>query len=343
MTEPEKHRRAVIGSATNFWLHSSRTNRFDLTHPSKPTASPIKPRLDLNTTTTPITVDPAKTALVIIDMQNFFLSSAFGRSKGAGHAAAIQLEQYAVPAARKAGIQIIWLNWGLTVEDVSSMPPSVKRAFGFEAVPDDEDESVMHAHTAHGNDEFTEREDGAGAIGVDKYGSPRHVGGAALLENGKDGRIYKGLGSRCGRLLVDGQGEIDAGGLLMRDSWNAALFPPLDALYEEGAKLERKPDVWLHKNRMSGLWGATTMCQEFLEKEGIRTLLFTGVNTDQCVSGTFTDAFSKGYDCVMLSDGCGTSSPEYAQQCIEYNAGKTWGFVMSCEDLAKGVDNMVGS
>jgi nicotinamidase-related amidase len=72
--------------------------------------------------------------------------------------------------------------------------------------------------------------------------------------------------------------------------------------------------VWLHKNRMSGMWGASTMCEEFLKKEGIRTLLFTGVNTDQCVGGTYQDCFSKGYDCVLLSDGCGTTSPEFSQQ-----------------------------
>ena len=71
-------------------------------------------------------------------------------------------------------------------------------------------------------------------------------------------------------------------------------------------------DVWVHKNRMSALWGAGTELEMFLEKEGIRTLLLTGVNTDQCVGGTLQDAFSKGYDCVLLGDGAGTSSPAHA-------------------------------
>ncbi len=35
---------------------------------------------------------------------------------------------------------------------------------------------------------------------------------------------------------------------------------------------------WIHKNRMSGMW-TTTACADFLEKEGTRTVLFTGVNT----------------------------------------------------------------
>ncbi|KAL1305843.1 hypothetical protein AAFC00_004000 [Neodothiora populina] len=333
-----EHRNAVIGNSDNFWLHSSKANRFDLTHPSSPTAAPITPRLNLTTSTTPIAVDPNKTALVIIDMQNFFLSEAFGRKRGPGHAACDKLEKYAIPAARNAGIQVIWLNWGLTDEDVATMPPAVKRAFGFEAVPEPEEGTVDMIRQESGA-LFTGRI--SNGIGVDKDGSPRHQGDSVLLENGKDDRIYKGLGSDCGTITLPNGNDIQAGRLLMRDSWNAALHPPLDKIYEEGCRSSYKPDVWCHKNRMSGMWGATTPCELFLEQHGIRTLLFTGVNTDQCVSGTFTDAFSKGYDCVLLHDGCGTTSPDFAQQCIEFNAAKTWGFVVGCEDLAIGVDEML--
>lgn len=88
------------------------------------------------------------------------------------------------------------------------------------------------------------------------------------------------------------------------------------------------------------MWGASTDLQEFLDQKGLRSLLFAGVNTDQCVSGTLTDAFSKGYDCILLSDGAGTTSPEYAQQCIEYNAARTYGFVSDCKSLAEAVENM---
>lgn len=87
--------------------------------------------------------------------------------------------------------------------------------------------------------------------------------------------------------------SVDAGRLLMRHTWNAALYPPLDRIYEEGRQLQENQDVWIHKNRMSAMWGAKTDLEEFLEKEGLRTLFFTGVNTDQCVGGTLTDAFSK--------------------------------------------------
>ena len=70
----------------------------------------------------------------------------------------------------------------------------------------------------------------------------------------------------------------------MRDTWNEALYPPLDSAFEEGSKLMDVLDVWIRKNRMSGMWGGSTMCEEFLDDHGIRSLLFASVNTDQCLS-----------------------------------------------------------
>lgn len=136
------------------------------------------------------------------------------------------------------------------------MPPAVLRAFGFEG------------------------QQGDAKVPIDKHG---RVGG------------YKGMGSEMGMVKDAESGvKIDAGRLLMRDQWNSALLPPLDKIYEEGRKLDKKPDVWIHKNRMSGIWTATAL-GDFLDKEGIKTVLFTGVNTDQCVGGTYQDCFSKGY------------------------------------------------
>ncbi|KAF2819407.1 Isochorismatase hydrolase [Ophiobolus disseminans] len=319
-TLPTKpHRKALIGSPSNFWLHSSQAG-FDLTHPSGPSTPTEGPTITIQTTNTPITIAPSNSALVIIDMQNFFLSPAFGRRRGAGHSACDQLIQHAIPAARKAGIRIIWLNWGLTDEDVRNMPPAVKRAFGFFAVPAD-------IQFKAGGEAFGDHPE---SVTLNSHGNTTERSSA-----------YKGLGANCGILKLDGK-EVDAGKLLMRDQWNAALYAPLEPIYQEGIQLPHNPDVWIHKDRMSGLWGAKTACEEFLEKEGIKTLLFAGVNTDQCVGGTLTDAFSKGYDCILLSDGCGTTSPEYAQKCYEYNGAGTYGFVTSCEGFAKGVEAWSG-
>ena len=132
-------RHALIGSPEgNFWIHHS-DHGFDLTHPPSPDAPPVLPRLPLQTTTSQIAIDPAKSALVVIDMQNFFLSENIGRpADGKGLQAAWKLAEDAIPAARRAGIQIIWLNWGLTHEEVKNMPPATLRAFGFSSVPADD-------------------------------------------------------------------------------------------------------------------------------------------------------------------------------------------------------------
>ncbi|KAI7205309.1 Isochorismatase hydrolase [Hortaea werneckii] len=307
----------VIGNNSDIWFYSSTTG-FDLTRPTHPQSSPVTPCVTIQTTTSPVTIDPLKSALVIIDMQNYFLSPAFGRSRGAGHESLDQLVNHAIPAARAAGIRIIWLNWGLTDQEIDDLPPSVSRAFGFEVWSADAEET----------DSVTTRAKGAG-VAVNKHGEMNKT------------RCYKGLGSPCGIVQDPASGrEIDAGRLLTRGAWNSDLYPPLDEIYREGSRLAARPDVWIHKNRMSGMWGAKTECEEFLEREGIKTLLFSGVNTDQCVGGTYTDSFSKGYDSILLSDGAATTSPLFAQQCIEFNAANTWGFSTTCKALAEGVAAM---
>lgn len=273
------HRKAVIGNPKgSFWLYDS-TKGFDLTHPPTPTSPPIQPSVTFKTTTLDVTIDPRKTALCIIDMQNFFLSPSLGRPKdGKGLLAQQRLLQYAIPAARKAGIRIMWLNWGLTDEEVSNMPPATLRAFGFETVEAFQFESYEQvekkqaAIDSHGVNEGCDK---LAADGVE----------AKIETSGKNPRIYKGLGTDIGPVKLEDGSTTEGGRLLMRDTWNADLTPELSAAYKEG--LDAKvPDVWIHKNRMSGLWGPSTECTDFLEKDGIRTLLFAGVNTDQCVGGS---------------------------------------------------------
>ena len=282
----------IIGSPENFWLLYP--TGYDLTHPATPTSPPIRPSLALATTTSNITIDPAKTALVIIDMQNFFLSSAlFNRSPphappcSPGLIAADRLVTHAIPACRKASIPVIWLNWGLMEQDLTAMPPAILASFARKSV----------------------------GLGGD-------LGEVNLHLEAKEG---------------EGEGKpIKAGRALMRGEWNSELYPPL------AAAVEWDKDVLVHKNRISGFWGGYTAVELVLQTKGVKTLLFAGVNTDQCVAGSLQDAFAKGYDCLMLSDGCATTSPEFAQRCVEWNCERGWGFVLSCEGLREGVERMVG-
>lgn len=277
-TDPS-HRKAIIGDpkSSTFWLYDS-TKGFDLTHPPTPTSPSPTPNFAIPTTTVPVTIHAPKSALVIIDMQNFFLSPSLGRPKDSkGLVAQQQLLQYAIPAARKAGVRIIWLNWGLTDEEIAAMPPSTLRAFGFETVLASEFESYstvaqkQAAIDSHGVNE-----------GCDKF--------AKVETSGKNPRLYKGLGTDIGPVTLKEDGTTVQGGrLLMRDTWNADLTPELKRSYEVDGPSSSPPDVWIHKNRMSGLWGASTACTDFLDKEGIQTLFFAGVNTDQCVGGSLQD------------------------------------------------------
>ena len=321
-TDSKLHRKAIIGNVNDdFWVYDSEKG-FDLTRPSPPTASLIPEAITLETTTSPITIDPSISALVVIDMQNFFLSTALGRpadSKGLKSQDA--LLKHVIPAARKAGIQIVWLNWGLSDEDLQRFPPGVFRAFGFSTLPANEFDNLYSSR--------------GGAV-KDPHAAE------TLCDNdlGQDSRTYKGLGQSLGEVKLPDGSQISAGRMLMRDQWNTELSPPLQESFEDSLSTS-KPDVWLHKNRITGLHLPASPAGQYFQDQGIKTLIFAGVNTDQCVNGTMTDAYAHGYDCIMLTDGCATTSPDGAQDCVEYNIAKLMGFALDCEGFGRDVKGSI--
>lgn len=296
----------IFGSSDNFWFWSAHRG-WDLTHPASRDAEPFASGMLLECDISNVTIDPGKTALLIIDMQNYSVSkSLYGDVPTQYTHAEDTITQFAIPAARKAGIQIIWLNWGLTEDDVSSLPPNVMRVFGW-APNSDENQGA----TVYGDDHFSN-------VGE----SPRRGG----------------LGTDMGEVTLDDGVKIQAGRALMRDTWNAAIHDPLMPIFEEGQKASR-PDVLVHKDRNSGLWNDHSALHEYLKREGIRTLLFTGMNTDQCVISTLLDAQARCFDTIFLRDGCATNSPDYAQQSAEYNCRRPLGFLSSCKALAQAVSD----
>jgi nicotinamidase-related amidase len=56
---------------------------------------------------------------------------------------------------------------------------------------------------------------------------------------------------------------------------------------------------------------------------GITTHLFASVNTDQYVLATVKDTSTNFFDTILLKDGCGTTSPEYARQMADFNCQKS--------------------
>lgn len=276
----------VIGGKDNFWIWSE-AGGFDLTHPPQPTSPPVYPRLPLVTTRSLVTVDLGKSALVVIDLQNYFLSPAMGRPAGSlGLQLVDKLVVDVLPACRKAGMPVVWLGWGLTDDDVDGMPPNIARAYTLRL-----DTNFVPGRQAPG-----------------------------------------GLGAEIGPVQLEDGRTVDGGHVLMRGQWNTAFDRRLVAA-------ARPEDIWVSKNRHSGFWGGTDV-EAVLVSHGIRTLFFSGANLDQCVATSAIDAYAHGWDCLLLSDACATTSPDFARQCVEFECAVGWGFVLTCQQLADGIDNI---
>lgn len=91
-------------------------------------------------------------------------------------------------------------------------------------------------------------------------------------------------------------------------------------------ELEVGPDdVRVAKFRMSGF--PDTPLASILRNLDVTTLLFAGVNLDQCVMCTLQDANFLGYDCLLLEDCTATTSPDFCRDASLYNIRQCFGFV----------------
>ncbi|KAF9457071.1 Isochorismatase hydrolase [Collybia nuda] len=206
-----------------------------------------------------IRIDTKASAMVIIDMQNFFLHPELRRHPTG--LACVDSILSVLPIIRSSGIKVLWVNWGLTEHELQTIPPSLCRSF---------------------------RKNG-------------HSGGFGSQLPGKFGR------------------------LLMRDEVNSELYGQLQSEYFKGKAAGT--DFWINKNRMSGLWGYQTALDLYLKENGISTLLFGGVNADQCVLGTVVDAYSRGYDCILVQDATATTSPDGGLSNFIHNTTNSYGYV----------------
>lgn len=114
--------------------------------------------------------------------------------------------------------------------------------------------------------------------------------------------------------------------VLERGSWAAAVVDEL--AIEPG-------DVRVDKYRMSGFWD--TELDSILRNLGVATLLFAGVNADQCVLATLMDANFLGYDTLLVEDCTATTSPEYCWQATLYNVRQCFGFSVTSIDLIRAL------
>jgi nicotinamidase-related amidase len=125
-----------------------------------------------------------------------------------------------------------------------------------------------------------------------------------------------------------GLGDTIPGGapILREGSWGAQIVEEL---------VPDKDDIRVTKYRYSGFWD--TPLDTILRNLGITTLFFAGVNADQCVMTTLQDAMFLGYDCILVEDCVGTTSPGYCLQATLYNVKLLFGFVTGGAAIRAGL------
>ena len=202
----------------------------------------------------PVTIDLARTAIIVIDMQNDFCHpDGWLASIGvdvAGARAPIAPLARLLPVLRGAGVPIVWLNWG-TRPDRLNLSPALRHVY-------------------------------------DPTGAGR------------------GLGDRLPRT---GAAVLQAG------SWSAQVVDELPA---------DPRDIQVAKHRMSGFWD--TPLDSILRNLSLTTLLFAGVNLDQCVLHTMADANFLGYDTLLVEDCAATTNPEFCRAATLLNVRQIFGF-----------------
>jgi ureidoacrylate peracid hydrolase len=140
--------------------------------------------------------------------------------------------------------------------------------------------------------------------------------------------VYNGTGEGVG---IGEPLPINGSHVLEKGSWGAAIV--------EGLHVEAS-DIQVDKYRMSGFW--YTPLDSILRNLAVDTVLFAGVNVDQCVMATLQDAVCLGYDGILLEDCSATTSPAYCIEATLYNVQQCYGFVAASSDLLEAFNTTVG-
>ncbi len=249
----------TLGISPNAW--SVNAERADISRPPSP-----QRLIHFAADTKALTVDLAKTACIVVDMQNDFCHpDGWLAHIGVDVTPArkpIEPLQILLPKLREIEVPVLWLNWG-------NRPDLLNISAG-----------LRHVYNPTG--------DGVG------LGDPLPKNGAPVLTKG---------------------------------SWAAAVVDEL---------APKSEDIKVDKYRMSGFWD--TPLDSILRNLGKTTLLFCGVNADQCVLATLQDANFLGYDCILLRDCAATTSPEFCMQATVYNVNQCFGFVADSGKVLEGLE-----
>jgi len=131
--------------------------------------------------------------------------------------------------------------------------------------------------------------------------------------------VYNGSGAATGLgdpLPGTGSPVLQAG------AWSAQLVEEL---------VPELADIRVDKHRMSGFWD--TPLDSILRNLRVSTLLFAGVNLDQCVLHSLADANFLGYDALLLEDCAATTNPDFCRDATILNIHQIFGFTLLSGDL----------
>jgi len=138
--------------------------------------------------------------------------------------------------------------------------------------------------------------------------------------------VYNGDGRSVGLGAPLPDAPVPGARVLEKGSWAAAVVD----------ELAPKPtDLCVDKFRMSGFWD--TPLDSILRNLGISTVLFGGVNADQCVLATLMDANFLGYDTVLVEDCTATTSPAFCMEATLYNVRQCFGFSVTSAAIRKAL------
>ncbi len=90
---------------------------------------------------------------------------------------------------------------------------------------------------------------------------------------------------------------------------------------------------------MSGFWD--TPLDSILRNLRLDTLLFAGVNLDQCVLHTLADANFLGYDTILLEDCAATTNPDFCREATLLNIRQIFGFTITSTALLESLRAMM--
>ncbi|CZR56138.1 uncharacterized protein PAC_06026 [Phialocephala subalpina] len=117
---------SLLGNYYNYWVNTA-SGLWDLTRSAREPVTTTY-TIPCSGSRKSITIESSRSALVIIDMQNFFLHPGLSPKATAGRGV-VNATVNMIQGFRKAGMKVLWTNWGLDNYDLLTIPPAFLDGF----------------------------------------------------------------------------------------------------------------------------------------------------------------------------------------------------------------------